>query len=99
MSSNQTHLTNTAHKTCSHKYPSAIPQKSSHLRHFTVPKEQCISPVYVGFLGLCLGQSFHRENRESREPSPSPFFLYYFLQRLLSFSLIYFLSVLSSSYT
>lgn len=62
ISSNHTHLTHTKKETifisCFHKYPSAIPQKIPHLHHFTVSKEQCFSPIYVGFLGFVLVRVF-----------------------------------------
>ena len=72
--------------------PFCNPPKNPHLHH-CLSKEHYFSPSYVGFFGfLCLGQSFHRENRESKNLLTSSLisisfsFLFVFL---VSFSLIF----------
>ena len=72
--------------------PFCNPPKNPHLHH-CLSKEHYFSPSYVGFFGfLCLGQSFHRENRESKNLlttsllSISFSFIFVFL---VSFSLIF----------
>lgn len=96
MSSNQTHLTYSLSfikkkKTMLPTIPFCNPPKNPHLHH-CLSKEHYFSPSYVGFFGfLCLGQSFHRENRESKNLLTSSLlsisfsFLFVFL---VSFSLI-----------
>ena len=99
MSSNQTHLTYSLSfikkkkkKTMLPTIPFCNPPKNPHLHH-CLSKEHYFSPSYVGFFGfLCLGQSFHRENRESKNLLTSSLisisfsFLFVFL---VSFSLIF----------
>ena len=86
------HLKKKKKKTMLPTIPFCNPPKNPHLHH-CLSKEHYFSPSYVGFFGfLCLGQSFHRENRESKNLlttsllSISFSFIFVFLA---SFSLIF----------
>ena len=86
------HLKKKKKKTMLPTIPFCNPPKNPHLHH-CLSKEHYFSPSYVGFFGfLCLGQSFHRENRESKNLLTSSLisisfsFLFVFL---VSFSLIF----------
>ncbi|KAK9275329.1 hypothetical protein L1049_022593 [Liquidambar formosana] len=89
-------------KSCCHKYPSATSQKNPHLHHCLSLKKNLYFftffplPDLCGLFGtLCLGQSFHRENRKARTFSitPSPLSISSFSPHPLFLYLHYFLPI------